>query len=101
MSGKYYRAIVEWYDSLTKTKGTYIEPNKSGYGSLWMDDDGINTFMWDEGNYACDCNRASFFIGDEDHKCSEDRFHIISIHAISDDGQKIDANYMEDPAKNK
>ena len=29
--------------------------------SVWLDDGIPNCFMWDEGNYSCDCNRFLFF----------------------------------------
>lgn len=38
-----------------------------------------STWMWEEGNYSCDCNRSLFFnrAGNEDdgnHECSEGEF---------------------------
>lgn len=53
------------------------------------DTDGSN-FIWSEGNYACDCNRASFFarsIGEEDpdRSCGDKAFSI----AIFDMGGKM------------
>lgn len=37
-----------------------------------------NDFIWSEGNYACDCNRAMFFHDDyeTDFKCSDDEFSV-------------------------
>lgn len=38
-------------------------------------------FMWSEGNYGCDCNRASFFYGDADFDdtCGDTRFSVTSL----------------------
>lgn len=36
--------------------------------------DGI-WWVWSEGNFSCDCNRAIFF-GDEDETCGESRFKV-------------------------
>lgn len=38
-------------------------------------------FMWSEGNYACDCNRAAFFYGDNDFDdtCGDHRFSVVSL----------------------
>jgi len=35
---------------------------------LWVEGSGPNTYIWDEGNFACDCNRKLFFCraGNED-----------------------------------
>lgn len=40
------------------------------------------TYIWEEGNFACDCNRRSFFYGDEmtdemwDAGCTDDQFDV-------------------------
>lgn len=37
-------------------------------------------FMWEEGNYACDCNRSIFFYGldvDKAFPCGEKRFEMV------------------------
>lgn len=36
------------------------------------------TYMWDEGNYSCDCNRRSYFEGHyvEDSPCGEEAFSV-------------------------
>ena|ERR1700735_400734 len=41
------------------------------------------TFMFDEGNYGCDCNRALFFgraagveLGDNDTPCGDERYSV-------------------------
>lgn len=39
----------------------------------WDHVDGHSEFWWEEGNYACDCNRAMEY-GDEDQSCGDSRF---------------------------
>lgn len=36
------------------------------------DSDDAIRFMWEEGNYSCDCNRCEYF--DEDCECSEGKY---------------------------
>ncbi len=42
--------------------------------------DGSADFMWSEGNFACDCNRALFFYNwgpeSEDRECGHEAFNI-------------------------
>ena len=43
-----------------------IKKNKTGeivdyYNDSTIWDNGINFFIWEEGNYSCDCNRELFF----------------------------------------
>lgn len=46
------------------------------------DADMIDPYIWEEGNFACDCNRESFFCQaasvdePEEPKCSDDRFAV-------------------------
>ena len=40
------------------------------------EDDAI--YMWSEGNYACDCNRGLFLIGD-DVECGTNKFGVTLI----------------------
>jgi hypothetical protein len=49
--------------------------------SIWDEDaEAPATFIWSDGNYACDCNRASFFEqaggenSDHDHECGDSRY---------------------------
>ena len=45
-------------------------------------------FMWVDGNYACDCNRALFFNGEDgDYPCGETLF--TALYAEMGDGKKI------------
>ncbi len=52
---------------------------------LYLDEDGLpNTFMWQDGNYACDCNRRLFFARvngeDEDwESCCSDTEYSVNI----------------------
>ena len=42
-------------------------------------EEGLGTYMWGEGNFACDCNRAIFFAAndeDDEHKCGETAFSV-------------------------
>ena len=48
---------------------------------------GSSHFLWTDGNYACDCNRADFF-GDEDAaQCGETIF--AALYAEMEDGSRI------------
>lgn len=52
---------------------------------------GHSLFMWQEGNFSCDCNRGDFFYPesrheDHDYPCNGRRFTIIK--AIFDDGSE-------------
>jgi len=55
------------------------------YSDDWIveDEDGFSSrYIWEEGNFACDCNRALFFarsIGEddpEDRPCGDERFTV-------------------------
>ena len=46
-------------------------------------DEGIE-YLWNEGNYACDCNRELFWCrlegkDDPNSPCSDDRFDVVSV----------------------
>lgn len=50
-------------------------------GLDWHEDSDYPAFIWEEGNFACDCNRASFFaraIGedDPDRSCGMEAFSV-------------------------
>lgn len=46
-------------------------------------------FLWDDGNYACDCNRGLFFYGEEwEGGCGTVRF-VIEKAVIRETGQVI------------
>jgi hypothetical protein len=104
-----HRALIHWLDTNTGQHGFYLE-KPSGHGSLWEDDDGrINPFIWEEGNYACDCNRALCFFpaarlefdagGDLLSPCGDGRYRIVLMKAIRQDGTIIpEFSYSEVPA---
>jgi hypothetical protein len=75
---------VRWRERATGREGVYDEPNDKGSASCWWDGETLNKFMWEDGNYSCDCNRALFFL-DEDYddlKCGDCRFEILSIEPL-------------------
>ncbi len=51
-------------------------------------------FIWEEGNYACDCNRAVFFDPTRSEKtaCSDGRFQV----RITDDAGQVVYNEFGD-----
>jgi hypothetical protein len=65
------------------------------YKSEGYDDDDeppgtFNPFIWCDGNFSCDCNRALFFAEaagrprPEDSPCTETRYRIVQIVRVSD-----------------
>lgn len=76
------RVRIRWRDMQTGQEGVYTDP--PGHGSAWLTDGVLDLFMWEDGNYACDCNRALLFKGIQDHPCGSDRFDVLSIEAITD-----------------
>lgn len=73
----------------------FIRNNETGeivsYDDEWcfFDDGKFNKFIWEEGNYACDCNRELFFYRaknieePEDTECGEERFSVRIIRKSS------------------
>jgi hypothetical protein len=46
-------------------------------------------FLWQEGNYACDCNRGNFLYGPTfDSNCGDNRFEIVKL-IIKETGLEI------------
>jgi hypothetical protein len=44
-------------------------------------EDGFDPYMWQEGNYSCDCNRGDFFARangeeDPDHDCGDELYKV-------------------------
>jgi hypothetical protein len=79
------KAWIWWEDTKTGEVGFYDESKKAGLGSVWLTDDWghlneVDWFMWEDGNYACDCNRGIMFgvVPYDEAKCSEDRFEILT-----------------------
>lgn len=67
--------VIRITDTLTGETRTFTD-------EYWTDDD-LGDFIWTEGNYACDCNRALFFkraIGestdDDETPCGDSRYEI-------------------------
>lgn len=81
-------------------EGAWIEVRKNETGEVrrYRDDlydpspESASEFLWTEGNYACDCNRAKFFAqagaemepNPKEFACSDDAYTVI--RAICDDG---------------
>ncbi len=75
----------------------------TGERRTWQSDlgwDKHSKFLWKDGNFSCDCNRASFFRqagGDEPsaqwRDCSDGEFRVVAIK--SQTGQLL---YSEEPA---
>lgn len=65
----------------------YIRKNDSGEtrsyeDEMTFDDQGSPFYIWEEGNYSCDCNRTAFFMNaaDEDDPddipCSDGKYSV-------------------------
>ncbi len=81
-------AKVWWRDTLTGKEGVHDERQMQGLtiGSVWLDEDGEpNWYMWEDGNYSCNCNRALFFLGAglDSVACGDGRFEILKREAVS------------------
>ena len=80
-----FKAKCYWYDKVTGKRGVYLD----NHDTIWQDNDEFgtfNTYMWDDGNYACDCNRGIFFIKDHSLACGNTRFIIEKVEVIHNDG---------------
>jgi hypothetical protein len=85
----------EWDEKRMHGKGVFVDvvarikKNETGeiqeskeYLHLLEGEESPRTFIWEDGNYSCDCNRELFFEqakGNEyfdQEKCSEDRFFV-------------------------
>jgi hypothetical protein len=76
------RVRIHWRDTVTGREGVYEDP-PGRPGSCTRDEDGkLNAFWWEDGNGACDCNRASLFAGIEYHECGDGRFEIVKIEEV-------------------
>ena len=51
--------------ALEEIPGEEQYPSPFGLEARWR------TWIWEEGNFACDCNRAMFFLGEDDWPCGE------------------------------
>lgn len=65
-------------DTLTNAIAEYIDEYAN-------EDKYLDSFMWTEGNFGCDCNRYIFFYGGEvkeDLQCGDSRFKVIGWQRI-------------------
>ena len=69
------RVRIRWRDTKTGRTGVWTE-EPCEVGSVWQDRGEWNAYMWQDGNYACDCNRALYFIESQDPPCGSERFVI-------------------------
>jgi hypothetical protein len=74
--GRWVAVIVEIRENATGNVRIY-------HDNAWLEDRDHepSTFIWDDGNYACDCNRATFFaeaVGepDPDRECGDGAFAV-------------------------
>lgn len=106
--GKSYIANMEWKetgkhknpfgnDGIRVEIAAEIRNNLTGEIRLHMTDgimeegdDHPNAFIWEEGNYACDCNREIFFFRaggertpDEESACTDDRYSVNLVNPIT------------------
>ena len=72
-----------WVQALALIKNNNTgEIRKYEDDMLWVDGSGPNTWIWEEGNYSCDCNRSLFFYraGGEDEpegiQCSDGKYSV-------------------------
>jgi len=78
-------ATVFITDTMTGETRTYLD-------DLATAEDDYHEYLWSEGNYCCDCNRAIFFDvagggdGDPDRGCGGERY---DIKLVADDGRVI------------
>lgn len=72
------RVKIKW--SYADREGVYIDPPSEP--SAWMVDGLFDPFMWEDGNYSCDCNRSRFF-GLGKFTCGE-TIQIINIEPVED-----------------
>ena len=71
---------------VSRDESDWVSDHDEGESPGWL-----HTYMWGEGNYACDCNRSLFFAraageDDPDHECGQDRF---SVRITDDDGVEL------------
>ena len=90
MEQPWLRARATWTNIKTGAAGVYTEPSKPDGGSIRMDDDaGSWDYIWREGNYSCDDNRAMFFEGVDVEECSEDTYRIDKLEVLDESGAVV------------
>lgn len=75
---------LEFAPGFWVTARVHIRNNATGvvhtYESQEVLIDGVEhpeTFIWEEGNFSCDCNRAAFWgLVDEETECGEGKFSV-------------------------
>lgn len=64
----------------------FVKDNRTGeikqdFSRQWVFDD---DYIWSEGNYACDCNRAIFFNRPRPHQCGQERYSVKLVDSNGD-----------------
>lgn len=65
----------------------FIKNNKTGIIKPYLDKTHhSDSYIWEKGNYSCDCNRALFFDGIENYKCDNgiEKDFLINIYDEND-----------------
>lgn len=71
-----YQIAVHLLDTVTGERAVH---NAEG----WDEEGEFADFIWRDGNWSCDCNRAVFF-GHPDCECGDDRYVVEKIVRVSD-----------------
>lgn len=74
----------------------HIRKNSTGETRAYRDNGAWNEYLWADGNFACDCNRALLFQraggveppDDEDQPCGSISYSIVRV--VGDDGVPIE-----------
>ena len=85
---RYIPIVVTLFDPRTQTRGRYVDRL-----AVWdEEDDGL--FIWQEGNFACDCNRSDFLYVESPHDESCGMNIVMESMIREDTGEEI---YREQP----
>lgn len=91
---------VHLIDIRTMRRGTYEYPYDWFYIDEFNGEKRSSEFIWEDGNYSCDCNRLSFLYPDaeEEFVCNgDDRVVIIEKIVNNDDGTIVYEEVIETP----
>jgi len=84
------RVQIDWLDRRTGLRGRFDErEDYGGYGGSVHRDEETGRwelFMWQDGNYACDCNRSLFFLGRENARDCEGENLVIEALSVWPEG---------------
>ena len=77
-----------WFVANIRNNGTGEIRNYDTYDDIEDGEILPSTYIWEDGNYACDCNRGLFFgysIGEKykdiDHECGDEKFAVnLTLH---------------------